>query len=473
MEYKDLTIKEIAEGIKSHKFTSESVVRYFIDRCKKYSNLNAVIEIFDDAIVKAQEIDKKIHDNQNVGTLAGVPIMIKDNILIKGKKMSCASKFMQDFVSPYSATIINKLEKEDAIMFARTNMDEFAMGGSCENSVYGPCRNFYDTTRVSGGSSGGSAVAVSAGLAPAAIGTDTGGSIRQPASFCGVVGMKPTYGTVSRYGIVAFASSTDQAGPITKNIDDSKFLLSVIAGKDRHDQTSISNSFSSVAIKTKYRIGVIKELSSVTKKCDSAIIFEKSIEKFKKLGHEIVEVSIPHIEESLACYYVLTPAEATSNLARFDGVKYTSRAADTKSLEEVYVKSRSNGFGQEVKRRIMLGNFVLSSGYFDAYYKKAKRLQDKLRVEFDKAFSDVDVIITPTTPSIAFKIGEKVNDPVKMYAEDLFTVPASITGVPALNICMGQYNGLPLGLQIMGKYKSENVIYDVAEKFSSLEKEGR
>lgn len=473
MEFKDLSIIELTKGIKTQEFTSESVVRYFIAQCEKHKDLNAFIEIFDDVIEKAQKIDKKIAKGEKVGKLAGIPIAIKDNILYQGKQMSCASKFLKDFIAPYSSTIVKKLLQEDAIIFARSNMDEFAMGGSCENSCYGVCKNAIDPTRVAGGSSGGSAVMVACGMCPVAIGTDTGGSVRQPSSFNGVVGIKPTYGTVSRYGIVAFASSTDQASPITRTIDDSEYVLSILSGKDEHDATSIKNEFLQKNVKEKYKIGVIKQLKSEIEKLSSFHKYEKALSSLKQLGFEIVEVDIPHIEHCLACYYILTPAEATSNLARFDGVKYTSRSQQAKTLEEVYVQSRSEGFGKEVQRRIMLGNFVLSSGYFDSYYGKAKKLQKLLKDEFAKAFELCDTIITPTTPGEAFKIGEKVKDPVAMYLEDLFTVPASITGIPALSIpyTKGE-SGLPLGLQFMGKEKSEHILYDIAQKFDKLYKGG-
>lgn len=469
MKFEQMSVKELAQGIKSQKFTSLEVVEYFIRQCEEHKDLNAIIEIFEDSLKKASALDKKIARGEKVGALAGIPIAIKDNISCKGKKMSCASKFMQNYISPYSATIIEKLEKEDAIIFARTNMDEFAMGGSCESSCYGPCKNAYNQTRVSGGSSGGSAVAVAGGLCPIAIGTDTGGSIRQPSSFNGVVGMKPTYGRVSRYGIVAFASSTDQAGPITKTIQDNQFVLEILAGLDVNDATTISDDYTSSTLKETPVIGICKELKERIKSLETYSSFERAIQLFEKMGYKIVEVEVPHILDSLACYYILTPAEATSNLARFDGVKYTSRSEDTKTLEEVYVKSRSEGFGEEVQRRIMLGNFVLSSGYIDAYYKKAKKLQTLLRKEFAHAFKHCDVIISPTTPNEAFEIGGKIKDPVSMYLEDLFTVPASIAGIPALSIPYAKgKTGLPLGLQFMGAEKSERLIYSIAEKFEKI-----
>lgn len=470
MEYKDLTIFEIVEGIKSQQFTSESVVKYFIDRCREYEYLNAIIEVFDDAISQAKLIDEKIKKGEKLGMLAGLPIAIKDNILCKGKKCGCGSAFMQDFIAPYSATLVKRLQDQGAIIFARTNMDEFAMGGSCENSYYGACKNAIDQTRVAGGSSGGSAVAVSAGLCPVAIGTDTGGSIRQPSSFNGVVGIKPTYGSVSRYGVVAFASSTDQASPITKTVKESQYILQIMSGKDEQDATSIVNDFGEE--KSTLTIGICKQLKGKIASLKSADKFYQAIEKLKQKGCKFVDVDVPHIENSLACYYVISPAEATSNLARFDGVKYTTRAKDAKTLEQVYIQSRSQGFGQEVKRRIMLGNFVLSSGYFDAYYKKAQRLQQVLKDEFSQAFKQCDVIMTPTTPDVAFLLGGKLNDPVSMYLEDLFTVPASLAGIPAISVPYAKQQGLPLGMQFMADKKQESTLYQVAKLLEKISREG-
>lgn len=461
MDFLKMSIKQISDGVKKQDFSAEEVVKFFIDRIEKYKEYNAIIEVFDDAEQKAKAIDEKIKSGEKLGEMAGVPVILKDNILYLGHKMSVASAFMKDYVAPYSATIVKKLEKAGAVIIARANMDEFAMGGSTENSVYGVTLNSKDKTRVAGGSSGGSATAVALGLAPVAIGTDTGGSIRQPSSFNGTVGIKPTYGTVSRYGIVAFASSTDQASPITRTIEDNELVLKIMAGKDQFDQTSIENDFG-VAKKT-YTIGLCKELMDKIQKLEQYPLFEKKIKDLEKAGFIIKQVSVPHIASSLACYYVLTPAEATSNLARFDGVKYTTRAKDAKTIDEILIKSRSQGFGDEVKRRIMLGNFVLSSGYFDAYYKKAKELQQLLKKEFEKAFEECDVIITPTTPDVAFKIGEKSKDPISMYLEDLFTVPASISGIPAISVPYAEKQGLPLGMQIVGKEKSESVLYDIAK----------
>lgn len=471
MEFEKLSLIELCDGIKSQKYTSKEVVEYFVKRCEEKKDLKAVIEVFNDAIYCAEKIDEKIKRGEKVGVLAGVPIAIKDNILYNGKKMGCASKFMQDFVAPYSSTVVEKLLKEGAVIIGRTNMDEFAMGGSCENTCYGSCHNAIDFDCVAGGSSGGSAVAVAAGLVPCAIGTDTGGSIRQPASFNGVVGIKSTYGRVSRYGIVAFASSLDQACPITKTIDDCELVLSVIEGRDIHDGTTISGTMKEDYKPKDKRLTlgickqIIEKLSEIEGAKEGYRKYKLAVEKLKDT-FDIVEVDIPHITSSLACYYIIAPAEATSNLARFDGVKYTRRAEGTKDLESVYVQSRSEGFGREVQRRIVLGNFVLSSGYFDAYYNKAKKVQRLLRREFKKAFESCDALIMPTTIGTAFKIGEKLDDPISMYMEDLFTVPANIAGIPAISIPYAKgENGLPLGMQFMADERGEEVLFEVGKKF--------
>lgn len=472
MEFEKLSLIEIRDGIQAQKFTSKEVVEYFVKRCEEKRDLKAVIEVFNDAVSQAEKIDEKIKKGEKVGVLGGVPIAIKDNILYKGKKMGCASKFMQDFVSPYSSAVVEKLLKAGAVIIGRTNMDEFAMGGSCENSCYGACHNAIEFDHVAGGSSGGSAVAVAAGLVPCAIGTDTGGSIRQPASFNGVVGIKSTYGRVSRYGIVAFASSLDQACPITKTIDDCELVLSVIEGKDVHDGTTIDGSTQNDYKQKdgkRFTLGIcrqiIEKLSQIEGAKEGYEKYRLAIEKLKT-SFDVVEVDIPHITSSLACYYIIAPAEAASNLARFDGVKYTRRADGTKDLESVYVQSRSEGFGREVQRRIVLGNFVLSSGYFDAYYNKAKKVQRLIRREFKEAFASCDALILPTTIGTAFKIGEKLDDPISMYMEDLFTVPANIAGIPAISIPYARSkNGLPLGMQFMADERGEKVLFEVGKMF--------
>ncbi len=463
MDYSKCTIFEIRDGIVMSKFSAEDVARFCIKQAEEKKSLNAVIEVFDDVILQAQRIDTKIKNGEPVGKLAGIPVAIKDNIFCKGKVVTCASKLMQGYVAPYSATIIEKLLAEDAVIFGRTNMDEFAMGGSCEKSVYGPCHNAYDFERVSGGSSGGSAVAVASGIVPLAIGTDTGGSIRQPSSYNGVVGIKPTYGTVSRYGIVAFASSLDQASPITKTIDECEFVLKILAGKDERDLTSIDNKFSDPPIR-KFRLGVCKEVIENFKNMQGYKHFASALNKLKNV-FEIVDVSVPHLPNSLACYYIIAPAEATSNLSRFDGVKYGVRGSKSVTLDDIYVSTRTEGFGKEVKRRIMLGNFVLSSGYFDAYYNKAKKLQRLIKQEFKQAFEMCDAIILPTTTGTAFKIGEKMTDPVSMYLEDIFTVPANIAGIPAISVPYATEDGLPIGMQFLADAEMETTLFAVAKLF--------
>lgn len=405
---------------------------------------------------------------QKMNVLNGLPIAIKDNIMLKGTKTTCASKMLSNFESIYDATVIERLKQAGANFIGKTNMDEFAMGSSCETSFFGPVKNPWDKTRVSGGSSGGSAAAVASGLAIAALGSDTGGSIRQPASFCGVVGLKPTYGRVSRYGLVAFASSLDQIGPITRDVKDACLLLSIIAGFDPKDSTSVNievpnyTDYLSEDLKG-VKIGVYE---SVLQSVPDYIVrsMENAIDTYKKLGASIQKIDLPHIKYSISDYYILACAEASSNLARFDGVKYGFRA-DGESLEEMYVNTRSEGFGAEVKRRIMLGTYVLSSGYYDAYYVRSLRLRNLIKKDFDNAFSQVDAIILPTTPSDAFKIGE-VTKPLDMYLSDTFTIPANLAGIPAISLpCGFSKNNLPLGLQILSNAFREDILLRTAYAF--------
>lgn len=473
MDRKEMTslgIIDTLEAIKSKKFTCEEVVKAYLENIKECWDKNAVLEVFEDAVEKAKEVDARIAKGDTAGKLLGVPIIIKDNILYKGKKATCASKFLEHFVSPYNATVVERLLSEGAVIIGRANMDEFAMGGSTEKSAYGPCKNAHDDERVAGGSSGGSAVAVACNLCAAALGTDTGGSVRQPSSFNGIVGMKPTYGRISRYGVVAFASSLDQVGPMTKNVRDNAYLLEILAGIDSHDQTtrieSVDNyveKIDKVNIKG-MKIGYVKELIDMFKGSKDAHTFERAIEFFESNGAEIVEVTIPHIELSLAIYYILAPAEATSNLGRFDGVKYTTREGNSSDINKLYVESRTKGFGKEVKRRILLGNYVLSSGFFDAFYQKAQKAQRYLTYRYEEAFNQCDVIISPVAYGEAFKIGEKNNDPVSMYLEDMFTVPSNLVGIPAVSVPyeVGS-NKMPIGLQVLGKKLDEATIYGVAE----------
>ena len=467
------TIIELVEKIKSRELKSVDIVREYIDVINAKKEYNAVIEVFDDALEIAKSIDERLDNGELLGKLAGVPIIIKDNILYKGKIAGCASKFMQDYHAEYNSTVVSKLLKEDAVIVGRANMDEFAMGGSTEKSCYGPCLNALDKTRVPGGSSGGSASAVAGGMTPCALGTDTGGSIRQPSSFNGIVGIKPTYGRVSRYGVVAFASSLDQVGPITLNVADNAYMLSILAGYDVNDGTTLKAEVPNYTealdkdIKG-LKVGICNQVQALMK--DSKA-FDETVEWFKSQGAEIVNVDIKDIELCLPVYYILAPAEASSNLGRFDGVKYSARSKDANTLEEIYFKSRSAGFGPEVQRRIMLGNFVLSSGYYDAYYLKAKRVQHAVKRQFREAFSKCDCIIMPTTLGEAYKIGS-ITNPVDMYLEDIFTIPANIAGLPAINIPYAKGpNGMPLGLQIMGKELDEMMVYRIADYFEKNHKE--
>lgn len=473
MNIENLSLIDLKNAIQERKLTSLEVTKFFVEKCEK-SDLNAVLEVFDDALEKAKEMDEKI-ENGFKGKLAGVPVIIKDNILYKGKKASCGSRFLENYTAQYNSTVVQKMLDEGAVIIARANMDEFAMGSSTENSYFGITKNALDPTRVPGGSSGGSASAVAGSLAPVALGTDTGGSIRQPSSYNGVVGIKPTYGRVSRFGVVAFASSIEQVGPITKNVKDNAYMLEVLAGHSEHDETSLKEEVPSYlsSIKgdiTGLRVGVMKEVEEAVKGLEVEKSYKNALEFLKENGATLVDVSIKDFKLSLPCYYIIAPAEATSNLGRFDGVKYSRRSAEAKDVDEIYVKSRSEGFGKEVKRRIMLGNFVLSSGYFDAYYNKAKKLQQKLIEEAKEAFSKCDIIVMPTTAGEPFKIGEKTGDPVSMYKEDLFTIMANILGVPAISIPFGKgKSGLPLGIQIVADRLNEGVIYNVAD---FIEKKG-
>lgn len=471
-----LSVIEIVQGVKSGKLKSEELVKHYFENIDKYSYKNAVLEKFDDALDRAREIDQKVSRGEKLGRLAGVPILIKDNIMYEGKTVSCASKFLENHKSQYSATAVKKLLAEDAVIIGRANMDEFAMGSSCENSAFGPCLNALDDKKVAGGSSGGSAVAVALDLCAAALGSDTGGSIRQPASLNGVVGIKGSYGRVSRYGLVAFASSLDQIGPITRSVEDSALLLEVMAGEDAHDMTSGHEKVGKYLedlkpqIKGK-KVGIIRQVDGLLDGSKYKAKFEKLVTFLKAQGAEVKVVDIKGYEMSLPIYYVIAPAEATSNLGRFDGVKYTRRSENAKNIGEVYELSRTEGFGKEVKRRIMLGNFVLSSGYYDAYYVKAKKIQQALSKEFEKAFEDVDVIVMPTTFGEAFDIGSK-QDPTAMYAEDMFTIISNLVGVPAISVPYSKgESGLPLGVQIIGKKWDEQQVFDVASYIEKFYKE--
>ena len=468
MNYASLSMREIIELIKLKKVTSYELVSYYFDRIKKFEHKNAVLEIFEDALEIAKQKDEYAKTHSELPVLHGVPILLKDNISYEGHKLTCSSKFLEDYVSIYNATVTQKLIDAGAIIIGRTNMDEFAMGGSTENSAFGVTKNALDDTRVSGGSSGGSAAAMALGLASMTLGSDTGGSIRQPASFNGVVGLKPTYGRISRYGLVAFASSLDQIGPNAKTTEDVAILMNVISGKDPKDQTSsgkpVPNFCEYLGCDVKGKVfGVPSEILKLIKTTAYENKYSNLFKFLHDNGAKIKEITIPHYEISLSAYYVLSPAEASSNLGRFDGIKYTKRDKDAYKLDEILSNSRTKYFGPEVKRRIMLGNFVLSSGYFDAYYTKSKKIKSLLKQEVIDAFKDIDALLMPTTYGEAFKIGEKSKDPVSMYAEDMFTIFANLTEVPAISVPFAKgENGMPLGLQILGKHFEESTIIGFA-----------
>lgn len=465
----------LAAEVQSGKRTAESLVRESLAQIAELNpEYGAVLATLEEAALKrAREIDARVAEGEDVGRLAGVPFIAKDNFLVFGADTTAASNMLKGFDPPYQSTAVNRLEAEGAICVAKANLDAFAHGGSTENSDFMITKNPHDKTRVAGGSSGGSAVSVALGLAPFALGTDTGGSIRQPASYCGVVGCKPTYGLVSRSGVVAMASSTDVIGPLTRSVEDAALVLDVMAGRDELDGTTIERSdtdFTQLGggLQGK-KFGVIKEYFGDGVHPEVAAAAEASIDAVKAAGGEIVEVSLPSIELALAVYYIVVPAELSSNLARHDGQRYQFSEPDFKTLEESYEKSRSQGFGAEAKRRIMIGTHVLSSGYYDAYYKKAQTVRTKLIREFEVAFEQVDFLVGPVAPSTAFKIGENDDDPVQMYLQDIMTVAANLTGVPAVSLPCGlDSQGLPIGLQVMAPQRHDGELLAVSKTIEEI-----
>lgn len=462
------SLTDLAKMVANKQVTSEQLVGQYTKQIKKHQSKNAVLKVFASSLQRAKEIDQKIDSGKPVGKLAGVPIIIKDNILFKDHKSASGSGFMKNFVSPYTSTVVKKLLQEDAIILGRANMDEFAMGSTNETSAFGATQNAIDSGLIAAGSSGGSAVAVALSCAAAALGTDTGGSVRQPASYNGVVGIKPTYGGVSRYGVVAYASSFDQVGPITKTVKDNALLLSVLAGKDENDQTTAEFNVPNYLnnLKTNIsglRVGLLKQAESSIKNSEHSTSFAKLTKFLESKGAEVVQVSVNSFNHVLPVYYTLSCAEAASNLARFDGVNYTTRSKDADNINEVFVKSRTEGFGYEIKKRIMFGNFVLSSENYETYYKGAKALQQQIAKEVEQMFLSCDVLLIPTTSSVAFELG-KNNNGVSMYEQDNFTALANITGIPALSVPYAKgKGGLSLGVQILANKFNEQTIYNVAE----------
>ena len=464
IQYK--TIKELSLMLKSKQISNSELMVETFDLVDKYKDLNAFITLNkDNALLKAKELD----DNPLDLSLSGIPIAQKDLFVTKGLRTTCGSNMLSNFIPPYSATVIENLEQAGCISIGKTNMDEFAMGSSNETSFYGNVYNPWGNNLVPGGSSGGSAAAVAAGIVSGATGTDTGGSIRQPASLCGITGIKPTYGRISRWGMIAFASSLDQAGPIARSAEDCAILMNEMCSHDLKDTTSLDEDIPDFTANIDapirgLRIGLVKEFD--LSKLDSAVVkvFEDAKKHYESLGAEFVEVSLPNINLSVPTYYVVAPAECSSNLSRFDGVRYGKRCDNPKDLEDLYIRSRSEGFGDEVKRRILIGSYVLSAGFYDAYYKKAQQVRRLIKNDFDNAFDKVDLIMSPTTRGTAFEAGS-MNDPIQMYLEDLFTVPANLAGLPGISIPSGFVDGKPLGLQLIGNSLQESQLLNVAHNF--------
>jgi len=472
MHFHTLPIHELHDLLLRKEVSAVEVVSGFLSRIEKNDGeINAFLTLLADrALGEAREFDQGAR-SIGLSPLAAIPLAIKDVICLQGVRTTCASQILEGFIPPYDAAVMESLRESGAIILGKTNMDEFAMGSSTENSAYKTTHNPWDLSRVPGGSSGGSAAAIAADLCAGSLGTDTGGSIRQPASFCGVVGLKPTYGRVSRFGLVAFASSLDQIGPITKDVEDAALLLQVIAGYDRRDSTSVDHPIPDyrAAIKESIkglRLGIPREYFIEGIHPDVALMVRKAIQTCRELGAETLEVSLPHTEYGVAAYYIIAPAEASSNLARYDGVKYGLRVPDARDLASMYRQSRSRGFGFEVKRRIMLGTYVLSAGYYDAYYKKASQVRTLIRQDFEKAFETCDALLTPVAPIPAFKIGEKTDDPLQMYLSDMLTLPASLAGIPGISVpCGFSSDKLPIGLQVLGPHFREDLILRIAYQF--------
>ncbi|HTM62944.1 MAG TPA: Asp-tRNA(Asn)/Glu-tRNA(Gln) amidotransferase subunit GatA [Gammaproteobacteria bacterium] len=462
------TIAELSKDLAEKKISSVELTRHYLERIKKYDEqLNSFVTITEEHALKDAQTADALRAQGKAGILTGIPIAQKDIFCTDGIKTSCGSKMLDNFVAPYDATVVRKLKEAGTVLLGKTNMDEFAMGSSNETSFYGNVKNPWNLECVPGGSSGGSAAAVAASLVPAATGTDTGGSIRQPASLCNLTGLKPTYGRVSRYGMIAFASSLDQGGPLTKTAEDAAIILNAMAGFDEHDSTSINEAVPDYtktlndSIKG-LRIGLPKEYFSAGLNSDVAKLIQDAIKEFEKMGAIITEVSLPNTSLSVPAYYVIAPAECSSNLARYDGVRYGYRCKDPIDLQDLYKRSRSEGFGSEVKRRIMIGTYVLSAGYYDAYYIKAQKVRHLIRNDFTSAFKNVDVILGPTAPSTAFKFGEKTADPVSMYLSDIYTIAVNLAGLPGMSIPAGFVNNLPVGLQLIGNLFGEAKLLNAA-----------
>ena len=465
------TIKELGNALHNKEFSSEELVSFYLDRCDSYSaDLNCFISLMPETAMEQARSADKIIQNGDAGPLTGIPLAHKDIFCTNGTKTSCASKMLDNFIAPYDATVVSKLNEAGMVTLGKTNMDEFAMGSTNETSFYGAVKNPWDTGRVPGGSSGGSAAAVAAKLAPVATGTDTGGSIRQPASLCGITGLKPTYGRVSRYGMIAYASSLDQGGPITQTAEDAAIMLNTMAGFDKRDSTSAEQAVEDYTKNLDENldgltIGLPKQYFHGHLDASIESVIQEGVKELENLGANVKEIELPNSELSIPAYYVIASAECSSNLARFDGVRFGHRCDEPKDLTDLYMRSRAEGFGKEVKRRIITGTYVLSAGYYDAYYLKAQKLRRMIRDDFRKALEDVDVIIGPSAPQAAFKLNEFVDDPISMYLSDIYTVSVNLAGLPAISIPAGFTNKLPGGMQIIGNYFAESRLLNIAHQF--------
>ncbi len=470
----DKSIKELSTGLRNGDFSSEELTRHYLERIARLDGgLNSFISVTEErALTQARAADQRIRAG-DAGLLTGIPIAHKDIFCTDGVRTSCGSRMLDKFVAPYDATVVHRLDAAGAVMLGKTNMDEFAMGSSNETSWYGPVKNPWDTERVPGGSSGGSAAAVAARLCAAATGTDTGGSIRQPASFCGVTGIKPTYGRVSRFGMIAFASSLDQGGPMTRSAEDAALMLQAMAGFDQRDSTSVERDVPDYSAQLStdlsgLKVGLPKEYFGAGLDPAIAQSVQQAIDEYRKLGVEFVEISLPNTGLAVPTYYVVAPAECSSNLARFDGVRFGHRCEDPKDLRDLYERSRSEGFGAEVQRRIMIGAYVLSAGYYDAYYLKAQKIRHLIADDFTRAFEQVDLIMGPTSPGTAFRIGEKADDPVTMYLSDIYTIATNLAGLPGISVPTAPAGGLPVGLQIIGNYFDEGRLLNAAHRLQQV-----
>lgn len=467
------TITDLAKGLKSKEFSSVELTQAYLNRIKQHNELNCFITVNEDQALKGAAIADTQLASGNTNLLTGIPIAQKDIFCTQNIKTTCGSKMLDNFIAPYNATVIEKFNHEGAVMLGKLNMDEFAMGSSNETSFYGTVQNPWQTDSVPGGSSGGSAAAVAARLAPAVTGTDTGGSIRQPASLCGITGLKPTYGRVSRFGMIAFASSLDQGGPMARSAEDAAILMQTMAGFDEKDSTSVDEAVPDYSAGLNnslegLKIGLPKEFFNEGLNNDIAVAIETAVNEYKKMGAEIKEVSLPNMSLAIPTYYVIASAECSANLSRFDGVRYGYRCDDPADLNDLYIRSRGEAFGTEVKRRILMGTYALSAGYYDAYYIKAQKVRRLISEDFNKALAEVDVLMGPVSPSTAFKTGEKTNDPIEMYLADIYTIAVNLAGLPAMSIPAGLVENKPVGLQIIGNYFTEDKLLNIAHQYQQV-----